>query len=133
MGQIQTRAGNYVGLDLNFFSNPNNNDVSVATGNDAIKASIRNLILTNFYERPFRPSLGSGVWQLLFDLNTPITAIFIQNAITATITNFEPRVKLNKVTVLDDPDSNAFNVQLSYILNDTNTPVIDSLFLSRIR
>jgi phage baseplate assembly protein W len=138
MVQNVVRKPDYSDLDLDFISHPTTKDVVKKTGVDAIKRSIRNLILTNFYDRPFRPYIGSNVQKILFDNITPLTAIFLKNSIIETITNFEPRVKLiedsnNGVIVQVNADNNGYNVTLSFTTVNRNEPVVISFFLERLR
>ena len=111
-GPFINRAPDYADLDLDFLMHPTTKDVSKKTGEDAIKRSVRNLVLTNFCERPFRSFIGSNVRGLLFENATPMTAVFLQDAIREVINNFEPRVLLSEVTVNFDYDNNGFNVML---------------------
>lgn len=132
-GPLINREPDYVDLDLDFFPNPTTADISMKKGDEAIKRSIRNLILTNYYERPFQPSIGSSVTKLLFDNATPLTAAFIQQAVATCIYNFEPRVRLNEVNVEMDPDNNGFNVTMKYTILNRESQAVTSLFLERIR
>lgn len=127
------RDPDYSDLDLDFVRNPTTGDVSRKVGTEAIKRSVRNLVFTNFYERKFRSDIGSDVTDLLFDNITPLTTIYLQDAITALINNFEPRVKLQSVDVKDDIDNNGYNITLTYVILNRNLPVISTLFLERIR
>jgi phage baseplate assembly protein W len=126
------RSPDYSDLDLDFIPNPSTGDVNILSGDMAIKRSIRNLVLTNFYERKFQSVIGSDATALLFDLATPLTAIYLQNAISSVINNFEPRVNLNNVIVVDDSDNNGYNVTIEYTILNRNLPVVSSLFLERI-
>lgn len=127
------RDPDYSDLDLDFVRNPTTGDVSRKVGTEAIKRSVRNLVFTNFYERKFRSDIGSDVTDLLFDNITPLTTIYLQDAITALINNFEPRVRLQSVDVKDDIDNNGYNITLTYVILNRNLPVISTLFLERIR
>lgn len=133
MAGFINRDPDYSDLDLDFTMNNATGDVNIKTGAESIKRSVRNLIFTNFYERKFRSDIGSDVTALLFENDTPLTTIYIQDAITALINSFEPRVKLQSVTVNNDPDNNGMNVTLSYIILNRNLPVTTGLFLERIR
>ena len=127
------RNPDYSDLDMDFVANPATGDVNILNGEQAIKRSVRNLVLTNYYERKFNSTLGSDVSALLFDLAGPLTVINIQDAIKGVINNFEPRVRLTDVTVKDDSDNNGYNVTLEYIILNRNSPVISTMFLERIR
>jgi len=128
-----SRNPDYSDLDLDFVMNPSTGDVNILNGVQDIKRAVRNLVLTNFYERKFQSNIGSDVNSLLFDLNTPLTAVYLKDAITGVINNFEPRVSLQNVTVISDPDNYAYNVTLEYIILNRDLPVVSTLFLERIR
>jgi phage baseplate assembly protein W len=134
MAQITvSRQPDYSDLDLDFQINPATGDINKKKGNDAIKRSIRNLIFTNYYERPFKSQIGSDVPKLLFDTVDVMTATFVEDAIIRLINNFEPRVKLQIVKVTADYDNNGFNILIQYIIINTETPATFNLFLERIR
>lgn len=134
MAQITiSRQPDYSDLDLDFQINPITGDINKKNGTDAIKRSIRNLIFTNYYERPFKSALGSEVTRLLFDNVDVMTASFIEDAIIRLINKFEPRVRLNSVRVTADYDNNGFGVEVQYTVVNTETPATFNLFLERIR
>ena len=128
-----TKKPDYSDLDLDFIAHPTTGDIVRKTGDDAIKRSLRNLILTNFYDRPFRPYIGSNTQKLLFELATPITANLIKDAVMEVIKNYEPRVNIIQLIVELDEDNNGYNVTIKYeILNRGQTALV-SIFLERIR
>lgn len=134
MAQITiSRQPDYSDLDLDFQINPITGDINKKTGTDAVKRSIRNLIFTNYYERPFKSSLGSDVPKMLFDNVDAMTASFIEDAIIRLINKFEPRARLNRVRVTADYDNNGFGVEVQYTVVNTQTPATFNLFLERIR
>ena len=134
MAQLNiSRQPDYSDLDLDFKINPITGDINKKKGVDAVKRSIRNLIFTNYYERPFKTELGSGVPSLLFDNVDVITASSIKDAIMILINTFERRVRLLDVSVYADIDNNGFNIQMSYIILNTETPATFNLFLEKIR
>jgi phage baseplate assembly protein W len=134
MAQINiSRQPDYSDLDLDFKINPITGDINKKKGVDAVKRSIRNLIFTNFYERPFNSELGSGVPRLLFDNVDVMTASMIKDAIIILINTYEPRVQLIDVRVYADIDNHGFNVQLEYVILNTETPATFNLFLEKIR
>lgn len=127
------RKPDYSDLDLDFIAHPTTGDIVRKTGDDAIKRSVRNLILTNFYDRPFRPFIGSNVQNLLFELATPIVSNLIKDAILEVIRNFEPRVRILELVVDMDEDNNGYNVSIRYEILNRGEPALVSLFLERIR
>lgn len=130
---IVSRRPDYTDLDLDFIAHPTTGDVTKKTGVEAIKRSVRNLILTNFYDRPFRPSIGSNVQKLLFENANPLVVGFLKDAIEEVITNFEPRVKLVDLKVEFDYDGNGYRVGLAYMIANRSDPIITTLFLERLR
>ena len=130
-----TTAKKYVhtDLDLNFVPNPITGDMNPIRDIEAIKASVRNLVSTNFQERPFQPEIGSGVRGLLFELADPITMHDIEMAISRTIQNFEPRVILQKVEINDDIDNNAYNVTIRFQIIATEQVGTATIILERLR
>lgn len=108
----------FTDLDLNFLAHPTTKDVTTLVNEQAVKASLRNLILTSNYERPFHPEIGSPIRSLLFNNATPLTSILIERAIYQTVQNFEPRVSLINVIAKLSPDNNAVYVTIEFrILN----------------
>jgi phage baseplate assembly protein W len=130
---VISRTPDYSDLDLDFIAHPMTKDVVVKTGADAIKRSVRNLVLTNFYEKPFRPGIGSNAVKLLFDNITPLVANFLENAITEVIKNYEPRVEVLRVTVVPDYDNNGYTARLDFVILNRNEPLTTTIFLERVR
>ena len=133
MVNIISRKNNYADLDLDFMPHPTTKDIMKKTGVEAIKRSVRNLLLTNFYDRPFRSNIGSNALKLLFDNATPLTATFLTNAIRETLANYEPRIRVENVEVKFDFDNNGYNVKLFFTILNRNEPAAITLFLERIR
>jgi phage baseplate assembly protein W len=131
--RLVNREPDYKDLDLDFFAHPTTKDVQKKSGIEAIKRSVRNLIFTNFYDRPFQSYIGSDVRALLFENANPFTAVLLQDAITLCLQNFEPRVKVQSVVVSEDIDNLSYNVRLEYIILNKELPVIQTIFLERIR
>ena len=99
----------------------------------AVINSIKNLVLMNFYEKPFQPEIGSNVRKLLFEPVDDVTAIALERAIAEVVGNYEPRARIKTVNIVADMQSNGFNVQIDfYIINQTE-PVSITFFLERIR
>lgn len=129
----KARVPDYSDLDLDFNRKPGNKDITKKIGDEAVKRSIRNLILTNFYDRPFQPRIGSNVQKLLFENFSDITAILISNAIKEVIRNFEPRVNVLGVDVIPSPDNNAFTANITFTIRNRTEPFVIDVFLERIR
>lgn len=130
---ITVRKYNYSDLDLDFIAHPTTGDVVRKFGEDAIKRSLRNLVLTNFYEKPFRPGIGSNVTKLLFENATPVVSNMISDAIREMARNYEPRVDIRQVSVKFSDSDNGYNVSIVFVILNRNEPVNINLFLERIR
>jgi len=120
-------------IDLDFTRNTVTNDINVVEDVIAIKRAVKNLIQTNFYERPFRPELGCGVRELLFENFTPMTKIFLQRKIEEVLENYEPRVELQNVAVDDDQDGNRLVVDIYFYIVGVTGPQVVQTFLQRVR
>jgi len=116
-------------LSLNIY-----NDIVPFYDIDAVKTSVKNLILTNFNEVPFQPDVGSNLSALLFEPADKFTMTSLKRAITRVISVYEPRVDSLVVQVTDDSDRNAYEVTLGFRVITLNTPVVDmTIYLLRIR
>lgn len=120
-------------LDLNFTIHPIRKDINVHKNEYAIINSVKNLILTNFYERPFQPEIGSNIRRLLFDNIDSIIAAQLERAIEETILNFEPRVQISNITAIPKPDENRYSLQLEFFVINSPNPISINFFLERIR
>lgn len=123
----------YKDIDIDFLPHPVRKDILKKTGFNAVAQSIRNLILLNHYEKPFHPEIGSNVRKLLFENANPVTAAILEREIVDTITNFEPRVQLKSVIVIDDSQNNGFDIVIEYFQVNVAEPITISLFLERLR
>lgn len=120
-------------LDLNFTKHPITKDVARKTGNNAIIGALKNLVLTNFYERPFNPKFGSNVRAMLFEPLDPLTGSILQKEIKILIENYEPRVSLRDVQVVADFDRNSYQVTITFFTVNSTQPLRTVLFLNRLR
>lgn len=120
-------------LDFNFIRHPVSGDVTSRYDEEAIKQSIRNLILTKNFERPFRSNIGSQIKALLFEPISPLLATMLQNVIANTINNHEPRVDLLNVNVTFSPENNDAYVTIEFKIKNTETPITVNLLLERTR
>jgi phage baseplate assembly protein W len=123
----------YKDLDLNFTIHPVKKDINKLTAERAVVNSIKNLVSTNHYEKPFNPSFGSNLRRLLFENADKFTASLIEREITEVIRNFEPRATVSSVIVSPRVDENGFNVQLEFFVINITNPITITFFLERIR
>ena len=123
----------YTDLDLDFSRHPVTNDIVKIEDVNAVKRSVRNLINTQFYERPFHPELGCGVRDMLFENFTPMTGIFMRRKIEEVLTNYEPRASITSINVNEQPDRNGIDIVVSFYVLNSLEPVSITTSLQRIR
>ncbi len=126
-------ARTFKDLDLNFNIHPIRKDINKNINEYAIIGAVKNLVLTNFYERPFRPEIGSNVRRLLFENVDMIVAAQLERAIEETINNFEPRVSISRVIATPTPDENRYGVYLEFFIINNPNPITINFFLERVR
>lgn len=120
-------------IDLTFARNPVTGDVAMSYDDNAVIRSVRNLLQTNFYERPFQPKLGSNINAFMFENFSILTADAIEVDIRTTIQNYEPRVNIISIRVTPDDVNNGYYVTLTfYIGNNTHASTVNVL-LQRVR
>lgn len=120
-------------IDLNFTAHPVTKDITRRYDENAIKASVKNLLLTRNFERPFHSEIGSPIRALMFELPGPMFDVMLQRAIIDVINNFEPRVEIIEVLVNDASDENAVYVTLEFKIVNTERPITLDLVLERTR
>ena len=121
-------------LDLFFSKKSTSSEISKVSGVQSIKRSVRNLILTNIYEKPFHPEIGSGIRDLLFEPLSPITAFVLSQRVEDVIENFEPRARLVGVRALPDLDRNSYEISIEFYVQNAPTEIIDTtVLLERLR
>ena len=123
----------YSDFDLNFMKNPVTLDIGMKYDENAVKASIKNLVLTRNYERPFHSEIGTQIGSLLFNPAGPMLDIMLKRSITDVINTFEPRAVLLDVQVLSKLDSNAVDITITFRVINKPNPVTLSLILKRTR
>lgn len=112
---------------------PSYGDLVAITNEDSIIRSIKNILLTDYYERPFRPRFGANLKAQLFENISQVTELEIKNAITNAIQNHEPRAFLEQVYVSAAPDSNAYNVTIVFSVINKIDPIVFTVILNRVR
>ena len=130
---ISRNVKQYRDLDL-FFSKKSNKDVNKVTDIEAVKRSVRNLVLLNSFEKPFHPEIAGDVRGLLFELMTPLTSAVIARKIQDVIENFEPRARLTGVQAVPDFDRNAYEVTIYFYVVNAPTELVEvTQLLERLR
>jgi len=121
-------------LDLFFGKKQASKDINKVVSIQAVKRSIRNLVLLNHYEKPFHPEIAGGVRDMLFELMSPITALIIARKIEDVIENYEPRARLVGVRALPNLDRNEYEVTVDFYVKNAPTELVDlTIFLEVLR
>lgn len=122
----------YSDLDLSFRIHPILKDIVPVTDTDAIKNSLKNLIFSYVYSRPFKPHFISDINRLLFEPNTVFTRLNLKNAITRIVRDKEPRINRFDVAIDDDADRNSYRITITY---ETSYDVAEQtvFFIERLR
>ena len=123
----------YSDLDFNFTKHPVTGDVAVKLNENAIIGAVKNIVLTNRGERRFTPTFGSSILSQLFEPLDDMTAMNIKDEILTSITNHEPRVKVDYVNVTPNFDADGFDVTIRFYLLNSIRPVTTAIFLQRLR
>ena len=123
----------YSDIDFTFTKRPVVGDVAISYDQQAVIRSIRNLLLTKHFERPFNPDLGANIDALLFEPVSGITSSLLENEIKTTIQNFEPRATLQSVVVQVDPDHNYYQANINFYVKNETAPMTVNLVLQRLR
>ena len=132
-------------IDLDFGRHPITNDVNTVEDAIAIKRAVKNLVQTNFYERPFHPELGCGIRELLFENYSPVTNVFLKRKIEECLVNNEPRIHLTGIMINGDDfeneavvnsqniDENKLDVDIHFDIIGVPNPQSVNITLQRVR
>ena len=130
---ITRNVKQYRDLDL-FFGRKSNKDVNKVTDIEAVKRSVRNLVLLNSYEKPFHPEIAGDVRALLFENMTPLTSAVIARKVQDVIENFEPRARLTGVNATPNFDRNAYELSVYFYVVNAPTELVEvDTLLERLR
>ena len=133
-GQVKSKGISFADLDLRFTRNPITNRLTTLKNEEAVKRSIRNLILTNRYERRYKPLIGGNITDLLFENFDSFTAQDIKRNIMEVLENYEPRAEVLDVRVTQSSSNvHAINITIEFrVVNQADVTTI-SFNLERIR
>lgn len=130
---INRRIRTFSDLNLLFSTNPVTADVTKKLDEEAIKASVRNLVQTKNFERPFHPEIGCQLYSLLFENMTPQVYHLIKQTVFDVIEKFEPRVAVIDVEPQDLADQNTFNIDITFRIINTDQPIKVTASIQRVR
>ena len=118
---------------VNLDAHPDNKQIVRNINEKAVIRSIRNLLFTNKYERPFQPEIGCEIRKILFEPITPGSVSALKTVIETTIRQFEPRAGLLEVIVTPYPEQNLIVVTIKFFISNTQQPTVFTVQLSRVR
>ncbi len=121
----------YTDIDMNFTRNPGNSDIFIKSNEEAVKQSVRNLLLTKPFDRPFNPMLSSQLGDLLFQPWNPLTRSSMVRVISDLLSNYEPRIHVNNITVTNRND--VVDVILEFTIINISKAVTYSISIERLR
>jgi phage baseplate assembly protein W len=130
---INRKTRQFTDFNLLFTSHPSTKDVTFKTDEDAVKASVRNLISTNNFERPFHPEIGCQIFGLLFENINPLTMDIMKQTIIDTVNKFEPRAVILDVNLNDSIDKNSIDVDVIFRLVNNEKPITLRTAITRAR
>ena len=131
---ISRNVRQYSDLDLFFGKRVVGSDINKVTDIQAVKRSVRNLVLLNTYDKPFHPEIAGGVREMLFENMTPIVGQIIARKVEDVIENFEPRARLVGVRAIPNLDRNEYELSIHFYVVNAPTELVDlSVMLERIR
>lgn len=129
---ISSRAVDYLDIDLTFNKRPSG-DLYKKRDAAAVKQSIKNLLLTDFYEKPFQPFFGANLRAMLFELADDDTEDEVEENIRTAINKYEPRAEILTISVNVLPDQNDMRVSVYFKIISTQETVTFTTNLSRLR
>jgi len=131
MAQLEVRS--FKDLDLDFLIHPKTRDIQKKISVNALKQSIRNLVLYKRYDKPFHPEISGGITDLLFEPMDKIVSGLLKTTITDVINNYEPRIVLEDISVDGDEDSNSYEVRIVFSFVNETEPIEIDFLIERVK
>ena len=131
--RIASRVKGWRDLDLSLTLHPIRKDIMPLKDDNAVKNAVKNLLVSNFYERPFSRDIGANLRALLFEPADAITKIALKNNIRRVINKYEPRVVLRSIEIKYADDSNAYNITVVFKIKEFDTNESVEIVLRRLR
>lgn len=130
---INRKTRQFSDINLLFTTHPSTADITKKLDEEAVKASVRNLISTKNYERPFHPEIGCQIYSLLFENFNIVSSQVMQKTIKDTLEKFEPRISVLKVVLADNRDRNEIMLDITFKIINSERPITLQTAISRIR
>jgi phage baseplate assembly protein W len=124
----------FTDVSTTFTPHPVTGKLPVLKNADAVKRAVRNLILTNFYERPYEPLFGGNIRAQLFEnAADPLLDAVLEKQIRAAIQRYEPRASTSEINVRVDNDSNSIFITIKFMIVNERFPVTLDVAIERVR
>lgn len=133
MATINRKTRTFSDLNLLFTTNPVTADVTKKFDEEAVKASVRNLVQTKNFERLFHPEIGCQIYSMLFENITPQTLSVIEQTVFDVINKFEPRVVVLDVKPQQVSDENSLNIDIVFRIINSDQPITVTASVQRVR
>jgi phage baseplate assembly protein W len=133
MATIKRNTRTFSDLNLLFTVNPSTRDITKRLDEEAIKGSVRNLIQTKNFERPFHPEIGCQINNLLFENISPIVYQLMKKTIFDVLQKFEPRIVVLDVVAQEKPDNNEIEVSIIFKIVNSERPITLRTTIQRVR
>ena len=123
----------YRDIPMSFNVHPVTGNMKLVANAESIKQSVKNIVLTNIYERPYQPELGGNVLAELFENMTPITEYNVARNIRQALENSEPRAVIEDINTTPVEDQNTLRVSIKFSVRNIPEPIEVDVLLERIR
>ena len=131
--RVVARKKGFRDLDLSLKIHPIRKDIIPLKDDNAIKNAVRNLLISNFFERPFQPSLGANLRGLLFEPAGGITEMNLRENIERVLIRHEPRIEVIQIIIKNLEDQNAYNCVVVFKIKEDDTEESVEIILRRLR
>tara|TARA_B100001094_G_scaffold38698_1_gene33046 strand:- start:250 stop:699 length:450 start_codon:yes stop_codon:yes gene_type:complete len=131
--QVVARKKQHRDLDLSLKIHPIRKDIIPLKDDNAIKNALRNLLVSNFYDRPFSRDKGANLKGLLFEPADVFTRITMRKNLESVIRKYEPRVSIRSIQITDNADTNSYRINVNFKIKEDNTDESVSIVLRRLK
>lgn len=129
----ETKKELFSDIGLGFFPHPKTGALTRKTNREAIKQSVKSLILTDYFERPFKSNIGCSIRYYLFEMFTPAVKQQMESAVREVIANYEPRADVIEVLVEENREQHMLTVSVAFMILNDPEPVVLDVILERVR
>ena len=123
----------YRDLPMSFNVHPVTGNMKLVANAESIKQSVKNIVLTNFYERPYQPEIGGNILSQLFENMSPITEYSVTQNIRRSLENSEPRAIVEDIRTTPVEDQNTLRVTIKFSVRNIPEPIEVDVLLERVR